>query len=302
MPKPMRVTDDLLQQVAAEFMRCLPKMTFLDGKISFVKDFLFRQGSRIAISFTREAYDKMWALVDHFETEVAWHGMVQRVDQTHFHICDIVVYPQVVANATVNTDQEEYDRWVMSIDGDSFNAMKMQGHSHVRMSTSPSAVDLDHQGKIVSQLGSEGFYIFMIVNKRRECTIKVYDAENNTLYENDSIDVIPPPEAVELDKFLTAAEKCVSRTTYVRPIAAAAAAATAGSKSSAPAKSTSKGRAQGKQAYQNGSTSTRRSAAGQRPAPNCSSGFDIDDVSGFLEGVDDFDDFAFGSGYPYHRT
>lgn len=298
MPKPMRVTDDLLQQVAAEFMRCLPKMTFMDGKISFVKDFLFRQGSRISVSFTREAHDKMWALVDHFETEVAWHGMVQRVDPTHFHIYDIVVYPQVVANATVNTDQEEYDRWVMSIDGDSFNAMKMQGHSHVRMSTSPSAVDLDHQGKIVSQLGSEGFYIFMIVNKRRECTIKVYDAENNTLYENDSIDIIPPPEAVELDKFLTAAEKCVSRTTYARP----ASAATPAGKSNTPAKSVQKVKAQGKPAYQSGSTSTRRSAAVQRPAPNCSSGFDIDDVSGFLEDVDDFDDFAFGSGYPYHRT
>lgn len=299
MPKPMRVTDDLLQQVAAEFMRCLPKMTFMDGKISFVKDFLFRQGTRVTISFTREAYDKMWALVDHFDTEVAWHGMVQRVDVTHFHIYDIVVYPQIVANATANTDQEEYDRWLMSIDGDSFNAMKMQGHSHVRMSTSPSSVDLDHQGKIVSQLGSEGFYIFMIVNKRRECTIKVYDAENNTLYENDSIDIIPPPEAAALDEFLSEAENNVSIRTYTRPVTPVAAA----SKASSAAKVPQKGKQSTNRVYQGGSISScRRSAAGQHHAPNNASGFDIDDVSDFLEGVDDFDEFAFGSGYPYHRT
>ena len=212
MPKPMRVTPELKEQIIAAFMQRVSTMSFLDGKFSFVQDFIFRKDARVKIEFTFKAYMKMMTLVDSFNTEIAWHGLVDRVSENHFLIDDIIVYPQVVSGTTVNTDQEEYDQWLMTIEGDDFNRLKFQGHSHADMPVSPSVTDLQHQGKIVSQLGGEGFYIFMIVNKDRQYTMKVYDAENNTLFENDSVDLIIPEEAQELDKFLTEAEKQV--TTY----------------------------------------------------------------------------------------
>lgn len=210
MPKPMRVTEQIKGQVVAAFMQRLTDMKLLDGKVSFVQDFVFRKGDRATVEFTHLAYSKMMALVDQFNTEIAWHGFVRRNGGDRFIIEDIAVYPQTVTGATVNTDQEAYDRWLMTIDGDAFNSMKFQGHSHVNMGTSPSSTDLQHQAKIISQLGGEGFYIFMIVNKMRQCTMKVYDADNNTLFENTDIDVVVPDEDRALAQFVASAKAVVS--------------------------------------------------------------------------------------------
>lgn len=214
MPKPMRVTDAIKEQVVAAFVQRIGEMKLLDGKVSFVHDFSFRKGDRATVEFTHLAYSKMMALVDRFDTEIAWHGFVRRSDHDHFVIEDVLVYPQTVTGTTVNTDQEAYDQWLMTIEGDNFNRMKFQGHSHVNMGTSPSATDLQHQAKIISQLGGEGFYIFMIVNKKRQCTMKVYDADNNTLFENDDIDVVVPEEDVQLSKFIEEAKGMVSQVSY----------------------------------------------------------------------------------------
>ena len=49
----------------------------------------------------------------------------------------------------------------------------MHGHSHVNMGTSPSATDTKLQEDHLAQLQDNDFYIFLIVNKKREiwCTI-----------------------------------------------------------------------------------------------------------------------------------
>lgn len=214
MPKPMRVTNDILEQIAKEFLRKLPNMALVDGRISFVQDFVFKKGERVKVEFTRMAYDKMMALVDGYSSEVAWHGLVSKVSDKHYLIDDILVYPQTVSGVTVNTDQEEYDQWLMGIDNDDFNRLKFQGHSHVNMATSPSGTDLQHQSKIISQLGADGFYIFLIINKKRDYTIKVYDAESNALYENDSVDVVIPDEIQDLEAFMKDAEKLVAKYRY----------------------------------------------------------------------------------------
>lgn len=219
MPKPMRVTQEIRDRVISEFVRSLSGTRLMDGKVSFVKDFAFREGEKATVEFTHKAYSKMMALVDQFNTEVAWHGFVDRVSQDHFVIDDIVVYPQTVTGATVNTDQEAYDKWLMTISGDDFNRMKFQGHSHVNMSVSPSAVDLQHQGSVISQLGQEGFYIFLIVNKSRKCMVKVYDAENNTLFEEEDINVIVPEEDLELSKFIAEAKEVAPSAPFTRSLA-----------------------------------------------------------------------------------
>ena len=72
-------------------------------------------------------------------------------------ISDILVYPQEVTGSTVTTDQNEYEMWLMKQEDDVFNNIRMQGHSHVNMSTSPSSVDLNLYDGILSQLDSDMF-------------------------------------------------------------------------------------------------------------------------------------------------
>lgn len=279
MPKPMRVTPQILNQIAEELLKKLPGMQILDGKLAFSQDFTFRNNERVKVEFTEDAYAKMFALIDHFSTEVAWHGLVNRIAPNHFLIEKILVYPQTVTGATVETDQEAYDAWLMTINDDDFMKMKFQAHSHVNMATSPSTTDLEHQSKIISQLNNEGFYIFMILNKRRDYTIKVYDAENNTLYEKADVDIILPPSAEKIREFIAEANSYVATRKY-QPATSATAITKAPASTPKQAKTPKKAR-------------TKSDAVASHPA-NAHRGynqeFDIDDV-------EDYDDFIFGGGY-----
>ena len=61
--------------------------------------------TRPTINFSAMAYLKMCTLVDMCDTECAWHGIVEaNEERTRFDICDILVYPQDVSGATVQTD------------------------------------------------------------------------------------------------------------------------------------------------------------------------------------------------------
>ena len=148
---------------------------------------------------------KMVTLVMNFDKEVAWHGIAQRSedpDKDEYIISDILVYSQKVTASTVETDQEEYETWLYELPDEVFNKVRMQGHSHVNMSTYPSGVDTTHQGKIMAQLDDDMFYIFMIWNKRLEKWIKIYDFAKNTMFENTDVDVKIINDAWGMDEFL----------------------------------------------------------------------------------------------------
>lgn len=210
MSKPIQLTEDLLQEMQKEFAEALRKAKMSDGKITYTKSFVWKEDTDVAtLEFTPTSYVKMVSLLQHFDSEVAWHGVVSRdtEDPLHFVIEDILVYPQKVSGATVNTDQEEYTNWLYGLEDAVFNALKMQGHSHVDMGVSPSSVDLTHQSEILSQLEGDMFYIFMIWNKRLEHTIKIYDLGSNTLYEDEDIQLVCP----DLEDFLTEADQMVKK-------------------------------------------------------------------------------------------
>jgi hypothetical protein len=79
----------------------------------------------------------------------------------------------------------------MKLDDDTFSSLRMQGHSHVNMSVSPSPQDLTDQATTLDQMGSGcKFYIFMVWNKRLERDARIYDLEENLLYESGDVDII----------------------------------------------------------------------------------------------------------------
>lgn len=213
MSKPIKLTDDLLKKIQAEFIENVKSAKMFDGKISYTRNFKWEdaENEKAVITFTPVAFAKMVMLLQHFDSEVAWHGMAYRDNEQSnlFYITDILVYPQLVSGATVNTDQGKYTEWMYGLDNDTFNNLKMQGHSHVSFDTRPSPVDTAHQESILKQLDDDMFYIFMIWNKKFEHTIKIYDMPKNTLYEDGDITVFIGNEGVDLDAFIKDAKETV---------------------------------------------------------------------------------------------
>lgn len=218
MSKPIKLTDELISAITAEFVETVKKAKMSDGKVNYTKNFKWEGDEKAQVVFSPVAYAKMVMLIQGFETEVAWHGVVFRDEKEphRFYITDIMVYPQIVTGGTANTEQIPYQNWLYAHDDEVFNNIRMQGHSHVNYSTNPSPVDITHQEKILSQIDDDMFYIFMIWNKKFEKTIKIYDLANNTLYETADVEIYIGDEGCDLNAFVKASKELVKvqTTTY----------------------------------------------------------------------------------------
>ena len=214
MSRPITLTDDIKKQALDEFTEALNKAKMSDGKISYSLSFNYEKSNAIVL-LTPEAYRKTVALVTEFSDEVAWHGSVIRSGDNEFTIEDIFVYPQEVTGSTVNTDQEEYSKWLYELDDEVFNKIRMQGHSHVNMGVSPSGVGDNHRKQILDQLESDMFYIFMIWNKSLTVHTLIYDMSRNILYEDKDVEVkLLTEEGV--DDFLNDAREKVQKRNHVK--------------------------------------------------------------------------------------
>lgn len=213
MSKMITLPQEILNQYTQEFYEILRTGKFSDGKINFTKT-LGTVDRKATVLFTEMAWQKMQTLIREFDKEVAWHGVAERCEEKDTYlISDILVYPQEVTGSTVTTDQNEYEMWLMKQEDGVFNNIRMQGHSHVNMSTSPSSVDLNLYDGILSQLDSDMFYIFMIYNKRGEKTVKLYDLRENILFETADV-TVAVKEVGDLTGFIEEAKELVVTKTY----------------------------------------------------------------------------------------
>lgn len=212
MSKMIKLTPECLDEIRKDFETSLQGAKVADGKISYTKSFGY-VNRKATVYFNEKAWIKMQVLIGEFDKEVAWHGIAYRGNddsKDEYHVTDILVYPQEVTGATVNTDQKKYETWLMSHEDDVFNNIRMQGHSHVNMGTTPSAVDIAHQEKILDQLEDNMFYIFMIWNKRGEKTVKIYDLSKNILFDGEDVAVEVRFDDESLSTFLSEAKKMVA--------------------------------------------------------------------------------------------
>lgn len=211
MSKLIKLTPEYIAECTKEFQEKLNSGKFPDGRISYSKT-LGSVTKRAKLYFTEIAWLKMQLLIKEFDKEVAWHGVAKRGDdksKDEYYITDILVYPQEVSGASVEMDVDKYDEWLReNFDDERFFNIAMQGHSHVRMGTTPSSVDLGHQEAILNQLTDDMFYIFVIWNKLDSRNIKIYDLAKNVLFETADIDV------EVLGDFLKDAKNMVKEKTY----------------------------------------------------------------------------------------
>ena len=216
MSKIIRFDENVLAEMREEFEKALKSAKLVDGRFSFIKSFSSLT-DRATLLFTELAWLKMNALVDSFEKEVAWHCVAERWEgENEYIISDILVYPQTVTGVTVDMETEEYARWVENgiISGDDrFFHLHGQGHSHVNMGVSPSGTDLEHQQTILHDVREDGFYIFMIWNKRADRSIWIYDLQKNKVFETKDITVKTIEEENGVVAFLREARKLVKADT-----------------------------------------------------------------------------------------
>lgn len=150
---------------------------------------IMKPKSKPVVTFTLESYAKMITLVDRSKEEIAWHGIVER-DGLNFKVTDILMYPQTVTSVTVTTDDVEYINFVMNLEEDLHEKLRLQGHSHVNMGVTPSSVDTAYYNELLQVLDKDDYYIFMIINKKQELNMWIYDFATNTIYERDDIQVV----------------------------------------------------------------------------------------------------------------
>lgn len=212
MATPIKMTEAIKKEILEELSAKLDTMLMTEGKIKIDEAYEYK-GQRAKLIYTQKAMLKILSLVETYDSEIAWHGTVERIDDVTWKIKDILIYPQVVTGATVNTDQEEYQEWLESLSDDDINSLRYQGHSHVRMSVSPSGTDMEHQGKILEsmRLQKDGYYIFQIINKDMKTNVWIYDLARNIKYDTADIDVCI--EDVDLSELHDQTNKLVKKNT-----------------------------------------------------------------------------------------
>lgn len=209
MAKLIKLTQQTIDDVVAEFTaRLTGKMS--TGKISFTKD-INKVAEKAELFFEELAWYKMQSLVRTYSTEVGWHGVCKKLEKGKFVISDILVYPQVVSGVTVTPDLEKYSMWLMGHPDEVFNNIRFQGHSHVNLACTPSAVDEQWYENILSQLDDTMFYVFMIVNKKGDMFVRIYDMAENIMYETADVSTQIYEGDLGIESFIRSVEPLVTK-------------------------------------------------------------------------------------------
>ena len=137
------------------------------------------------ISININAMNKMKEYVRQSDLEIGWLGTSRRVGNV-FYIDDVFLFRQEVHATTTEITTEGLNEFAMDLlyeeNGvEIWNNMKLWGHSHVNMTTSPSGQD-DKQIEVFAE-NAEDFFIRIIANKSGDFRIDLYDFTTGVIYE-----------------------------------------------------------------------------------------------------------------------
>lgn len=137
------------------------------------------------ISINLNAMNKMKEYVRQSDLEIGWLGTSRRVGNV-FYIDDVFLFRQEVHATTTEITTEGLNEFAMDLlyeeNGvEIWNNMKVWGHSHVNMPTTPSGQD-DKQIEVFAE-NAEDFFIRIIANKSDDFRIDLYDFTTGVIYE-----------------------------------------------------------------------------------------------------------------------
>ena len=183
----MRLTNKQIQEILVDMRRQLKQFATRHATLNINYQMPVQKQDKARLIILPAAWEKLIALVDECDKEIAWHGTVIKTNYT-YTVTDVFVFPQTVTGSTVTSDETEYSMWLAGQPDEIFNSLRFHGHSHVNMGVSPSGVDTTYQEDILRNL--KDFYIFAIFNKKGDHWCAIYDVESNTAYDDKDIEVV----------------------------------------------------------------------------------------------------------------
>lgn len=183
--RPLKITQEQHDLMIEKFSKYLKSVSLTTGRISFediVAD--IKNEQKVRVLFTSKAWLKMRDLVDRYASEVGWYGFIDKVSATEYKVTDICVYPQLVAGATVDQGNEQWDA---DMPIEQIKRRHFHGHSHVNMGVTPSVTDIKDRDDKIAMTRSNSFYFFMIVNKSCAWSAQLFDLAGNAVYNTDDI-------------------------------------------------------------------------------------------------------------------
>lgn len=206
--KPIKITKEskvkLFESFTQKFMKEMDDFEFNmnDNKLTFSFDFNQPAKDKVTIMYTQQAYLRMMALVDYYDTEVGWYGLVDQISDKLYLVYDVKLCKQYVNGSKVDTEDEDTLEFFNSLTDEEAEHLHFQAHSHVKMSTGASTIDLQNQADVVKNMGKTGFYIFQIWNKNLDINTYLYDLDNNVFYDKKDIIIEIDDESGSLSDFI----------------------------------------------------------------------------------------------------
>ena len=155
------------------------------------------------ISIDTDALTKMKLYVDECADEIGWLGTAYKDEENNIiFIEDVYLFDQEVHATTTEITPEglsEFAEELLSSGEagmDTWNNLKVWGHSHVNMSVSPSVQD-DSQMETFEE-GGHDWFIRIIANKKGELKIDLYNYAEGIIYLDLPWDECPTEEEEEI--------------------------------------------------------------------------------------------------------
>ena len=137
-------------------------------------------------------YMRMLELINQSSVECSWHGLVHRdLEANTYYVYDILVFPQINSSTSTTTDEKAFAAWQTNLILDPnfpIENLRLHGHSHVNMNVFSSGIDDKYQEDLLTKVDNGDYYIFLIMNKKMEICIFIYDFVQQVLFEKNDID------------------------------------------------------------------------------------------------------------------
>ena len=149
-------------------------------KVRILKDF------EPNLTINKIAMDKMKEYIDQSKLEIGWLGCAERTKEGYY-IDDVFLFEQEVHSTTTEITTEGLNNFAMELMAEEnglekWNNMRVWGHSHVNMTTSPSSQDEKQMDLFIEN--PNDFFIRIIGNKKGSFKIDIWDFELGLIYED----------------------------------------------------------------------------------------------------------------------
>lgn len=139
------------------------------------------------IIISKDALAKIQLYCELCNTEIGWLGTAFCEDKSVIYIADVFLFKQDVHSTTTEITPEGLSEFAEELlqheDGLSiWNNIRLWGHSHVNMSTTPSTQD--NEQMVTFAEGGHDWFVRMIANKKGDLSIDLYNYDQGIIYRN----------------------------------------------------------------------------------------------------------------------